>query len=122
MLRAKKLFFKECNLHGRMYHDCDEVFDELKVGTVLSLVREPDNNHDPDAIAVTYYKVVDGVCIDKYLLGYIPRESNKEMATIMDMGWGEIFECRINKINRDAHYEQQIHLTIRINPNPNAEL
>ena len=28
-MKAKKLFFKECNLAGRQYHDVDEVWEEL---------------------------------------------------------------------------------------------
>lgn len=34
-MKTKKLFFKECHLAGRQYHDADEVWNELKVGTVL---------------------------------------------------------------------------------------
>ena len=30
-MKAKKLFFKECHLAGRQYHDVDEVWDELKI-------------------------------------------------------------------------------------------
>ena len=33
---------------------------------------------------------------------------------LLEMGWKNIFECRISKINPDAHYENQIRLTIRI--------
>jgi hypothetical protein len=33
---------------------------------------------------------------------------------LLEMGWEDIFECRISKINPDAHYENQIRLTIRI--------
>ena len=36
-MKVKKLFFKECNLAGRQYHDVDEVWDELHVGTCLEL-------------------------------------------------------------------------------------
>lgn len=31
-MKAKKLFFKECHLAGRQYHDVDEVWEELHVG------------------------------------------------------------------------------------------
>ena len=39
-MKAKKLFFKECHLAGRQYHDVDEVWDELHVGTQLELQRD----------------------------------------------------------------------------------
>jgi hypothetical protein len=41
-MKAKKLFFKECHLAGRKYHDVDEVWNELKVGTASNL---PSMNH-----------------------------------------------------------------------------
>ena len=42
-MKAKKLFFKECHLAGRQYHDVDEVWEELHVGTLLELERDLDN-------------------------------------------------------------------------------
>lgn len=51
-MKAKKLYFKETHLAGRQYHDCDEVFDELKVGTLLRLERDLDNRFDHNAVAV----------------------------------------------------------------------
>ena len=35
VMKKKKLFFKECHLAGRQYHDANEVWEELKVGTLL---------------------------------------------------------------------------------------
>ena len=85
-MKAKKLFFKECHLAGRQYHDVDEVWDELHVGTQLELQRDLDNRHDKNAVAVIYRTVdVDTGIVEEYLLGYI-----------------------------QAHYENQIRLTIRI--------
>ena len=112
---AKKLFFKECHLAGRQYHDVDEVWDELHVGTQLELQRDLDNRHDKNAVAVVYRTVdVDTGIVEEYLLGYIPGEENETIAQLLEMGWEDIFECRISKINPDAHYENQIRLTIRI--------
>ena len=53
-MEAKKMYFMDCHLAGRMYHDADEVWDELKVGTILRLERDKDNHHDPNAVAVIY--------------------------------------------------------------------
>lgn len=114
-MKAKKLFFKECHLAGRQYHDADEVWDELHVGTCLDLQRDLDNRFDKNAVAVIYYKVgEDTGIVDEYLLGYIPRNENETIAQLLDMDWDKIFECRISKINPDANYENQIRLTIRI--------
>ena len=55
-MEAKKLYFMDCHLAGRMYHDADEVWDDLKVGTFLRLERDKDNRHDVNAVAVVYAK------------------------------------------------------------------
>ena len=52
--------------------------------------------------------------LTNYLLGYIPGDENETIAQLLEMGWDKIFECRISKINPDAHYENQIRLTIKI--------
>ena len=114
-MKAKKLFFKECNLAGRQYHDVDEVWDELHVGTQLELQRDLDNRYDKNAVAVVYRTVdVDTGIVEEHLLGYIPSGENETIAKLLEMGWDKIFECRISKINPEAHYENQIRLTIKI--------
>jgi hypothetical protein len=115
VMKAKKLFFKECHLAGRQYHDVDEVWDKLHVGTCLELQRDLDNRYDKNAVAVIYNSIDEdtGENVD-YLLGYIPSDENETIAQLLEMGWDNIFECRISKINPEAHYENQIRLTIRI--------
>lgn len=51
-METKKLYFMDCHLAGRMYHDADEVWEGLKVGTLVRLERELDNRHDPNAVMV----------------------------------------------------------------------
>ena len=119
-MKAKKLFYKECHLAGRQYHDCDEVFDELKVGTELCLVYDEDNRFDRNAVAVIY-KRPDALRQpgsdeedNEFLLGYIPRNENGTISNLLQMGWDNIFECRICKIDPTAHYEQQIFLSLKV--------
>ena len=113
---TKKLFFMDCHLAGRKYHDADEVWDELKVGTTLRLERDKENRFDPYAVMVVYDK--EG---EEYLLGYIPRGKNETISNLLEMGWSNIFECHISKIDPDVHPEEQIHLTLKIKRNPKAE-
>ena len=114
-METKKLYFMDCHLAGRMYHDADEVWEYLKMGTFLRLERDLENRHDANAIMVVYEK--DG---EEYKIGYIPRGENEVIAAFFEMGWTEIFECRISKIIPDAHPEQQVHLTIKIKRNMNS--
>ncbi len=113
-MKAKKKFFMDCHLAGRKYHDADEVWDKLRVGTELRLVLDTDNRHDPNAVAVVYH---DNEQDDDFCIGYIPRTGNETIAAFLEMGWTHAFECRISKINEDAYPEQQIHLTIKIKRN-----
>jgi len=121
IMKAKKLFFLECNLAGRQYHDADEVWEELHVGTLLELRRDLDNRYDKNAVAVMYNHGLDKDrdINDEFILGYIPSRENETIAQLLEMGWDDIFECRISKINPEEHYENQVRLTIRIVRNNN---
>ena len=113
-METKKKFFMDCHLAGRKYHDADEVWDKLKVGTLLKLERDLHNPYDAEAVAVVFHNSEDG---DDYYIGYIPCTHNETLAKFLEMGWTDIFECRISKINPDAHPEYQIHLVIKIKRN-----
>ena len=113
-METKKKYFMNCHLAGRMYHDADEVWNQLQVGTKLRLVREADNRHDPDAMQVVYF---DKENEENVLLGYIPSTDNEQLAILFDMGWGHLFECRICQVNPEAHPERQIQLVIKVKRN-----
>lgn len=138
-MEKRNLYYLDCHVAGRMYHDADEIWDKLKIGTKLHLVREADNRYDPEAVAIVYRDddMERPECQEKplmyqeqpeynddseeYLIGYVPRCHNTELAAFFDMGWGDIFECRICRIDPEAHPEQQLRVTIKIKRNPRAE-
>jgi hypothetical protein len=112
-METRKKFFMECYLAGRKYHDADEVWDQLKVGTVLQLVRDLNNRYDVNAVALSF-KAEDE---EDYLIGYIPQTENEVLALFLEMGWTDMFECRICKIDPEAYSERQIKLTIKVKKN-----
>lgn len=112
MIKSHNRFKMNCHLAGRMYHDADMVWNDLQIGTVVRLEREEDNRYDQNAVGIVFEK--DG---EDYLLGYLPRSENKDIAAMLDMGWGCCYECRISAINPNAHPEEQIHLTVSIRRN-----
>lgn len=118
---AKKMYFMDCHLAGRKYHDADEVWEELKVGTTLRLERDKENRNDANAVAVIYErKNKKSEVEDEFLIGYIPRDKNEMIANFLEMGWNDIFECRISKIDPEVHPEDQVRLTVRIKRNPSV--
>lgn len=113
-MQKEKMYFMNCHLAGRLYHDADEVWNKLTVGTKLRLVRDADNRYDPDAVAVVYDQAETD---EPVLLGYIPRDENETLAIFLSMGWAHIFECRICQIRPDVHPERQIQLVIKVKRN-----
>lgn len=117
-MRARRQFFMDCHLAGRKYYDADLVWNELKVGTELQLELNPDNRHDPNAVAVLYNKPGDE---EPYMLGYIPRAENTPLAHLLEAGWNSLFTCRISQLVPDTHPENQVYLSITLKRNPEAE-
>ena len=113
-MEQRKMYYKDCHLAGRKYHDADEVWDELIVGTLLRLERDIDNRYDANAVAVMYDSEEKE---ESFCIGYIPRSENATIAILLEMGWNDIFECRISRIAPDAHPEQQITMTIKVKRN-----
>ncbi|MBR1889477.1 MAG: hypothetical protein IJ816_02495 [Alloprevotella sp.] len=112
-MKAKKLYLSTHRLAGRKYHDVDEVWEELKVGTPLRLVLDRDNRFDPQAVAVIYTRPEDE---EEFLLGYVPRTENTLLYNFLVQGWDNIFSARITKKDAEAHPENQIEYVVRINP------
>ena len=65
----RRKHFLHTNVAGFMYWDGCEAFSRLEIGTKLEMVREADNKHDCDAVAL-YYK--------DYKLGFIPVSTNRD--------------------------------------------
>ncbi len=72
-----RILVQSSPLAGFQYHAGAAVWDEMQVGDALSLVREPDNPHDPNAVRIDWRG---------QQLGYLPRRENSAVAAEMDRG------------------------------------
>ena len=98
-----KRHFLSFNIAGFTYHDGCEVFDQLKIGSPLRLIRDEDNQYDTNAVAVFFGDT---------WLGFVPRQKNSDLALFMDMGHEDLFVARIQQLNPQAHPEQQVGVVV----------
>ena len=111
----KRVLYKECQIAGITFHDLKEVWDELYEGAELALVRQKDNKYDKYAIAVALADDYDGDYDDfdfDFILGYVPRTENQHLATMMDLGWTEAFECELSQVNGSNPYKGSLYMKI----------
>lgn len=97
--------FLHCYIAGFMYWDGCDAFKELEIGKRLELVREEDNKHDCNAVALYY---------GDYKLGFIPSDENEIFAQLLDMGHTDIFEVKICRLCPEAHPERQVSINVYI--------
>ncbi len=94
------------NIAGFTYWEGCMAIDSLKIGTSLQLVREADNRFDPHAVAIYF---------DGYKLGFVPRGENELIAKLLDLGYSNIFDLRVQRLSLEAHPEKQVGVVIFIN-------
>jgi len=74
---AAHILLQDSPLAGFQYHAGKTLWPQMRVGDVLTLVREPDNPHDAKAVRVEWqgHKIV-----------YVPPRENADVARFMDGG------------------------------------
>lgn len=102
---GKSLYYMDCHVAGFKYWDGIDVFNQLRIGDEVQLVREKDNAHDAEAIAV-YWK--------ESKLGYIPSNQNTDLSKFLDMGYEDIFKILISRINPEKAPYLPISIVIKI--------
>ena len=86
---------------GLRYHDAKAVWDQMKVGDALTLVREPENAHDSNAVRVEW---------NGHQLGYIPRAENAAVARQMDRG--NRLVARITKLTMYRNHRRKLEVEV----------
>lgn len=112
--------FKHVYIAGLMFHDIDDVWGELYQGAKLALVPQPDNEYDKNAVAIALDGDYDPECPEDFdfefdfILGYVPKTDNAELAMLLNMGWHEIFTAEIAEFDRNAPMSKRIGINIYI--------
>jgi hypothetical protein len=95
----------DCHIAGFTYYDGLDVIEELQLGTSVTLKSEPENPHDPYAVAI-YYKETK--------LGFVPRAKNDCISNLLYFNHGDVLEARINSRNLDETPERQFRIVVKL--------
>ena len=96
-----RLVVQSSPLAGFRYYEARDVWSQLVQGMELTLVREPANSHDPNAIRVEWR------C---RILGYVPRRENAALAWGLDRG--EALRARISRLSWHANPARRIEFEV----------
>jgi hypothetical protein len=96
-----RMLVQSSPLAGFRYYDAKQVWDDMQVGDALTLVREPHNAYDANAVRVEWR--------DRKL-GYVPRSDNRAVAFHMDRGG--MVEARISKLQQHRNPRQRIEFEV----------
>ena len=94
---AASIIVQQSPLAGFQFYEGKALWDEMKPGDMLTLVRERDNAHDANAVRVEW---------NGNRLGYIPRRENGDVARQMDRG--APVKARIMKLTQARNPWQRI--------------
>lgn len=88
-------------LAGFQYHAGEALWQEMRVGDRLMLVREADNPHDANAVRIEWRG---------QKLGYLPRAENRAVAAALDAG--EAVDARIAKMRQHRNPWQRVLIEV----------
>jgi hypothetical protein len=100
---SARIVVQQAPLAGFVYYDGKSVWDQMRAGDRLSLVREPGNAHDGNAVRLEW---------KGHVLGYVPRKENTDLARQMDHG--APVEGRITDLQRAANGRHRISYEIYV--------
>lgn len=87
-----RILVQSSPLAGFQYYSGEALWQQMREGDRLDLIREPDNAHDANAVRVEWRGVK---------LGYLPRAENRSVAAEMDRGTA--VSARIARLTADRN-------------------
>jgi hypothetical protein len=96
-----RILVQSSPLAGFRYYAGEALWQEMRAGDRLTLVREADNPHDGNAVRVEW---------QGQKLGYLPRAENRAVAAAMDNG--EAVDARIAKLRQHRNPWQRMLIEV----------
>jgi hypothetical protein len=100
---AARIVMQSSPLAGFRHYEAPSLWEQISVGDELSLVREPDNPHDRNAVRVEWRGCK---------LGYVPRTQNEAVARQIDRGTPLV--ARVSKLQHTRAPNRRIELEIHL--------
>ena len=92
---------------GVQHHKLKTCINEINVGDKLSLIIEPTNKYDPNAVRIEYESLERNESI---MIGYVPAKLSPSVSALFITS---ILECEVLELNKDNKPWQQIKVGIR---------
>lgn len=102
-LGERKTLIQRSAVAGLQYHDAKHVWGNLRVDDRLTLVREPHNRFDGQAVAVHWRDAK---------LGYLRRVDNTAVSQMLDQG--EALRARIAELRDTDHAWEKIWVSVEL--------
>ncbi len=96
-----RILVQSSPLAGFQYHAGETLWQEMREGDRLTLVREADNPHDANAVRIEWRS---------QKLGYLPRAENRSVAAAMDRG--EPVDARIARLRQHKNPWQRVLIEV----------
>lgn len=96
-----RILVQSSPLAGFQYHAGEALWQEMREGDRLVLVREADNPHDANAVRIEWRG---------QKLGYLPRAENRPVAAALDAG--EAVDARIAKMRQHRNPWQRVLIEV----------
>ena len=96
-----RILVQSSPLAGFQYHAGEALWQEMRQGDRLTLVREADNPHDANAVRIEWRG---------QKLGYLPRAENRAVATAIDNG--DAVDARIAKLRQHRSPWQRVLIEV----------
>jgi hypothetical protein len=100
----QKFYLLQSFVRGFQYYEGPSLINQMKEGDMLELVREPDNAHDPCAIALHW---------NKKKIGFIPAEDNEMLSKLLDIGIPELI-AEITFLQPDAAAWENVRIAVYV--------
>ena len=109
--RSRDEIFKaplyEFYIAGVQHHKLKTCINEVEVGDILTMVAEPTNKYDPNAIRLEFQSLEQGASI---MVGYVPGKISASVSATMVVS--DLF-CEVIELTRDEKPWKQIKVAIK---------